>query len=553
MIKSFTMQTTIPVFLLLFLLISSCDYLEYDESANYSKEDVFSNYERSKQFLTDLYSRLPTGLNTVDGAMRSSGSDDAEEVNDFETVQTFNDGSWSPTRLVDTKWGEMYDAIRSANQFLQNFTIESLDDRQFNANYQELLRQARLFPDQARVLRVYYYFLLLKRYENIPLIVQSLEQDEANTVKPSTFEEMVDFIVAECDKAMKNLPVSYANLPGQETGRVTRGAAMALKARVLLYAASPLHNTAADQQKWIDAAEAAYAIIDSSYYSLENDYVNAVNRRTSSELIWGRRRSANNAFERANFPIGYEGAEPGTAPTQNLVDTYQMQTTGKDIGEPSSGYDSANPYANRDPRLKATIIVNNSQWKGRPVEIWNGGRDAPPQNFATETGYYLKKYVVESVSLDPNNVTQANHTWVMFRYGEVLLNYAEAMNEAYGPNEAAGMGMTAVEAANQIRRRVNMPEFSSGFSQSEFREKLRNERRVELAFENHRLWDIRRWQIGPSTTDIDGMEITQNGDGSFTYKRKDVEDRVWEDRMYLYPIPQTEVFKNDDLQQNTGW
>jgi len=127
------------------------------------------------------------------------------------------------------------------------------------------------------------------------------------------------------------------------------------------------------------------------------------------------------------------------------------------------------------------------------------------------------------------------------------------MNEAYGPDNPADMGMTAREAVNQVRARVNMPAFPAGMSQSAFREKLRNERRVELAFEDHRFWDVRRWKIGPSTTEIYGMDITRNDDGSFNYERTLVEERVWQDRMYLYPIPQSEVFKNEALQQNPGW
>lgn len=542
-------------YLLAILLVSlgGCDFLNYDETTNYSEEDVFSDFDRTKDFLNNIYADLPSGLNSVNGAMRASGTDNAEEVNDLETIQQINDGSWSATNTVDNQWGQMYNGIRAANKFLKNTKDQTFEDRQYNYDYDEMMRQFELYPHEARFLRAFFYFELLKRYGQAPIVTDVLTIEEANSVQPSSFDEVVDFIVSETNAIIPELPDTYQNMPNSETGRATRGAAMALKARTLLYAASPLHNDSNNQQAWIDAAEASKAIIDSAYYSLENNYGNVVNNRTSNELIFERRLSDSNTFESSNFPVGYEGAEPGTAPTQNLVDSYEMQTTGQPIDESGSGYDASNPYENRDPRLSQTVIYNNSDWKGRSVELWNDGQDGPPQERASETGYYLKKYVVEDVSLASNNTTAASHTWVFFRYGEVLLNYAEAMNEAYGPEDPAGMGMTARQAVNLIRDRANMPDFAAGMTQDQFREKLRNERRVELAFEDHRFWDIRRWEIGPSTTDIYGMDITQNSDGSFDYEKTQIEDRVWNDRMYLYPIPQSEIFKNENLQQNPGW
>lgn len=535
------------------LSLGSCDYLSYDETTGYTEDDVFSSFERSKQFLSNIYAHLPSGFNSVDGAMRASATDNAEEIWEFSDVQKFNDGSWSAVQTLDANWDHYYSGIRAANLFLEKVEGQTFEDRQYNDNYDQIMEQFELFSYQARFLRAYFYFNLIKRYGDVPLVTSVLDPEEANSVEPSTFDEVVQFIIDECDAIIPELPASYNSVPQNETGRATRGAAQALKSRVLLYAASPLYNPDGDGSKWATAAAAAKTIIDGGFYSLENSYSDVVNNRTSDELIFERRLSASNSFEQSNFPIGYEGAEPGTAPTQNLVDAYEMQSTGLNINEPGSGYDPSNPYDGRDPRLGQTVIYNTTQWKGREVEIWNSGSDGPPQERATKTGYYLKKYVIENVSLDPNNTTQAIHTWVLFRYGEILLNYAEAMNEAYGPEDAAGLGMTAREAVNMIRDRSNMPDFSAGMSKDEFREKLRNERRVELAFEDHRFWDIRRWQVGPSTTDIYGMEITRNSDGSFNYQRKLVEERAWQDRMYHYPIPQSELYINESLGQNPGW
>jgi hypothetical protein len=173
--------------------------------------------------------------------------------------------------------------------------------------------------------------------------------------------------------------------------------------------------------------------------------------------------------------------------------------------------------------------------------------------YATPTGYYLKKYVIEGINLEPPNVTQVEHTWVLFRYAEVLLNYAEAMNEAYGPEDAAGMGMTARAAVNEVRQRAGMPDFPAGMTKEEFRSKLRNERRVELAFEGHRFWDVRRWMIGDQTTDIYGTTIGFNPFGGYTYEKTLVEEREFNDNMNLFPIPQTEIYKNPYLEQNPGW
>lgn len=547
------------ILILLLLGLLGCDFLKYDETTNYKEDDVFTYVVRTRQFLSNIYSHFrPGGFNSIDGAMRASASDNAEEINNLSNVQAFNDGSWSAINTLDSKWDVspdgFYYGIRAANLFLKKFDINNYSDIQYNNDYDQLMERAREYPYEARFLRAFFYFKLLKRYGHVPLITSVMDASEANSVKPSSYEEVTKFIVDECDAIIPNLPVDYHNLPYQWTGRATRGAAMALKARALLYAASPLHNPSNDKQKWVSAAKAAKAIIDSSYYSLENNYSDIFNNLHSNELIWERRHGESNDFEQANFPIGYEGSKPmGTAPTQNLVDAYEMQSTGESIDTPGSGYDPNNPYDGRDPRLKETILVNNSTWKGRKVELWKGGKDGLPQPGASETGYYLKKYVIEGTDIAPPNTTTRVHSWVVFRYGGILLDYAEAMNEAYGPEDPGGMGMTARQAVDLVRERSNMPDFPSGMTQDAFRTKLHNERRVEMAFENQRFWDIRRWKIGPSTKDIYGMDITRNNDGTFNYQKKLVEHRVWDKKMYLYPIPQSELAKNSALQQNPGW
>lgn len=540
-------------FIILLLVLTSCDFLNYNEEDFISDEEFFfEEFDRTKAALTNLYSNLPNGFNEVGGSMRSSASDDAVEADPQSSVHDFYNGSWSPINTIDSRWGVLYGAIRDANLFIQRVDTTIIEDRKYNENYDLLKDQIQYFKPEARFLRAYYYFELLRRYGGVPLVTETLNANEANTVELNSANEIVEFIVDECDAILNDLPVSFTSVMGMETGRATKGAVMALKTRTLLYAASPQLNPSNDQGKWETVAEASAAIIDSSWYSLENSYSNAVNKFPSDELIFGRRLNPSNLFERNNFPVGYQG-EPGTCPTQNLVNTYEM-LNGMDINEVGSGYDPDNPYENRDPRLKKTVIVNNSEWKGRKVEIWRGGLDGPPQELSTPTGYYLKKYVIEDLQINDPNPTTQEHLWTYFRYAEVLLNYAEAMNEAYGPtNDPQGYGMTAMDAVNMVRDRAGMPGFSSSMGKDQFRNELQEERRIELSFENHRFWDIRRWKIGPSTQEIKGMNIERMGPDSFSYKKEVIENRIWQEKMSFYPFPQNEIFINGNIQQNPGW
>jgi hypothetical protein len=540
--------------LLLVILLSfeSCDFLYYDEVSYLTEEDVFNEFDRTKMFLANIYSQMPSDFMSIGGALRASGTDEAIHVDPFSSIHTFNDGSWSSITTIDDKWYSMYSGIYNVNMFLRDTKDQMWEDIKWNEDYQELMAQFYYYPFEARYLRAYFYFELMKRYGGVPIVTQIMTPEEVNNIERASTEDVVNFIVSECDTLIAHLPVTYKSLPQEETGRVTKGAAMALKARVLLYFASPLHNPGNEIQRWVNAAESAKAIIDSGWYSLETEYANVVNNEFSTELIFEKRAGESNSFEYQNFPIGYEGGSTGTCPTQNLVDSYEMLSNGLPIDDPSSGYDPQAPYQGRDPRLDKTVIVNGSTWKDKTVEIWYGGNNAEPKPNATLTGYYLKKYVIESINLDPGNVSSQRHTWVYYRLGSVLLDYAEAMNEAYGPEDQGPFGMTALQAVNMIRQRAGMPDFPSGLSQSDFREKYRNERRVELAFEDHRFWDVRRWKIGSETV-IKGVKVRKISDGDYSYKEVVVQNRVWDDRMNLFPISQKELFINDKLTQNPGW
>jgi len=332
---------------------------------------------------------------------------------------------------------------------------------------------------EVRLLRALYYFELIKRYGGVPLVDKSTyTDDELKQFKRKTFDECTEFIKAECDSVYPQLKDTWVGFSSEKwRGRITQAVALALKARLLLYAASPLNNPSNDVAKWIAAAKAAHDVIALGKYGLHNSYSGLFRLGNgadgNTEVIFAIQGWARNDFERMNYPVGYsQGGQGSTCPSQNLVDAYEMKATGMAIGEPGSGYDPANPYAGRDPRLGMSILTNNTSFKGRPVESWVGGLDGLGKLNATTTGYYLRKFVDEGLDLEKN--TSSVHTWVLFRYAEILLDYAEAMNEAYGPETASGYSMTAKAAVDQVRQRpgVNMPLLPPGLSKEEMREHI---------------------------------------------------------------------------------
>jgi len=555
--------------LLLCLFFNGCHDLDYTEQSFSGKDDTFSTWNLTTQFFYAIYSSMQAGFSDVGDAMLESATDNSAYVWDNTNIQNFYNGVWSPINAVDGQWLAFYTGIRRANMFLENADPAVLEPFKWQgSDYQNKLKNWALYPYEARFLRAFFHFELAKRYGDIPLVTKSLTVDEANSVKRESFENVMLWIAQECDSIAPYLPVSYTNAditPGLQTGRVTRGAALALKSRALLYLASPLHNPqgAPDyQQKWINAASAAHDLIASKLYSNTLPAWSSVFNvwtAANTELILERRQANSRTFEVANTSIGFGGtARSGNCPTQNLVDAFEMKSTGLGINEPGSGYTPNNPYADRDPRLAMTVLYNGSTWTNRTLDISTNGQDGQPLIGATPTGYYLKKYMVENTIINGTAVTQTQHCWILFRYTEVLLNYAEAMNEAYGPN-SLGDGtftLTALDAVNYVRGRtgVNMPPFPAGITQNDFREKIRNERRVELAYEGHRMWDIRRWKIGDITRDIRGMQIDKQTDGSFKYTPIELPVRQWDDKMYFYPIPQSEIYDTKgSLVQNPGW
>jgi hypothetical protein len=252
----------------------------------------------------------------------------------------------------------------------------------------------------------------------------------------------------------------------------------------------------------------------------------------------------------------------GSFPTQNLVDAFETRA-GYDITLAADGwhtsdpaFDITKPYEGRDPRFARAVLANGMAFKGSTIETFVGGKDysATRSELGTPTGYYLRRYIQESTSFTPEASVTNKHQWIVYRYAEALLSYAEAVNEYLGsPSATDGtFTLSALDAINQVRANADMPDVEAT-TQAAFRDAVRREWRVEFAFEDHRFWDVRRWKMGQSVMgQIDGVEIVKSG-SNLSYSRKMVETRTWSDKMNLYPIPQAETFNNPNLTQNPGW
>jgi len=546
-------------------LTTACNRdLDPEVELSLTRDQVMLTYNNTLARAVSVYTYLPNGLDELGGgAMLASASDEAEHTLETNSVQWFNLGVWNAVSNPDGAWGRCFDAIRAANLFLENSDEVNLDNFRLDPSesaqnsYKTFSANIERWKYEVRFLRAFYYFELVKRYGGVPILTRTYTiGDDYGDVERAALRDCFDFIVAECDAVAAVLPAVYGD---GDLGRATKGAALALKSRVLLYAASDLYNDPAwsggyanpelisdasgdRAAKWDAAAKAAKAVLDLSEarYSLATDYQGLFRTFNNPEIIFTRRLGNNNSFETANYPIGYDRGNSGTTPSQNLVDAYEMADgTAFSWSNPAH---AADPYAGRDPRLGYSILTNNVQFKGRALESWTGGRDGRGVANATKTGYYINKWVDPNLDLLLNQ--SSIHSFVLMRLAETYLNYAEAMNEAWGPESDNGYGMTALAAVNAVRARqgVGMPAIPSGLTKEQLRERIRNERRVELAFEGHRVWDVRRWMIAPETlgAPLRGVAITRSGT-AFSYSVIEVEKRAFNPAMYFYPIPQTDL------------
>ncbi|WP_316812171.1 RagB/SusD family nutrient uptake outer membrane protein [Pedobacter heparinus] len=551
---------------------------------NLNEAEIFSDSTKTFQFLTGIYSDAKFSFNKRrwdnQGNLEMT-TDDMEYrfYGGTQRIVILYSGAVSPGNFpIKDQWTTPYTNIRRVNLFLKN-----LPNTPLSAPLKKRME------GEARFLRTWYYENLIKSFGGVPLLADTVFSD-INTnidVPRNSYEDCVNYLVSELDACEKLLPAPD-QYEERDYGRVTKGACLALKSRVLLYAASPLFNggmatlqyrnqenlqerikaagyPTADNTRWQRAADAAKAVMNSGYYQLVLDNTKPGNgfysmflTRKNSEYIFFANQPPNIDIEQYYNPPSRSGGYYGY-PTQNFVNCFPMKN-GKSISDQGSGYNKDNPYVNRDPRFAYTIMYNGSKYSNKTAaleDVWT--YDGAPQdgyNVMTVTGYYCRKMCDEKTS-NANKVNTPRGL-PLLRYGEIVLNYAEAINEAGNPSEA-------YTALKEIRERAGidagtdgMYGLKSGMIKEELREVIRNERRIELSFEDHRFFDVRRWMIG--MTVLNGfnkaMKITKTG-STYKYNEIDVEAagrlRNFRPEMYLLPIYREEITKSPKMVQNPGW
>ena len=568
-------------------MLSSCtDILDKKPLTEVSDNDLWSDPALLKAFVNSRYNQV--GVNGAE-SMQSSIVDETE-LTWLRGCETHNFARLSPTDLgrmngawwgLDNRsWSTKWTNISNCNIF-----FEHVD----NVAFTDEAEKTKLVG-QVRFIRAFEYWDLIARWGAMPIITKSFsinDRDEIVDQKRNTYKECIDFLVGELDQAAKELP---ANWSGDDYGRATSVAALALKSRILLYAASPLMNedvkipevgfTTPEPDRWQKAAKAATEALDAAQaagnelYNLDGDpsknyqMIFMDNTAANKETLFAR-MGTNSAggesisnCDQYNNPNGY-GGWGGNCPLQELVDAYEVVKDGVaskfDWNNPE---EKANPYANRDPRFYATILYDGAKWMTRNVEtyfdvdsngkITGGGKDTKFGNDswnASPTGYNMKKFMDEGYALNSWNFCARN--WIHLRMAELYLNKAEAL---YHTGDEEG----AREALKPIRERAGMPAVTA--TGADLLEAIKNERRIEFAFEEHRYFDVRRWKEAPKYfgSTVHAITIKKYPDGKKTYEvdklRSDVGgDRKWDDKMYWLPIPKSEMDKNPNLVQNPGY
>ena len=536
---------------------SACgDFLDTSIDRNSTGETIATNYSSIWGFGRAIYTPIGYGFGMIDSNIFATASDEAQQTSAQSNVIYFNKGMLNENiNPLFTYYRNYYEGIRAANFFLDyvgNGKGEALLAQNRNlvtdkVNYERDLQSLAWFKAEAHIARAYYYAELAKMYGGVPIVESHI--DDGTMVSRSTYDEVVAYVVNEVDTYKDSLAIDWTEFKDRE-GRFTLGVALAIKSRILLYAASPLHNPENDVTKWEVAAKAAHDLITHKdlTYSLDpsyGTYFTGANPLNSPESIYLVRRSQSNNMEKNNYPIATQGGKSGATPTHNLVAAYEY------IGTP----DPSNPYANRDPRLGASVVTNGSTWNGRTIDQAPGGSDDMAKANASKTGYYLKKFLTDNLNLTQGQAAQ--HNWVAYRYGEILLNYAEAMNEAFGPDAVPeGYTMSARQALQQVRDRASskLPKVVASDKET-FREAVKHERRVELAFEDHRYWDLLRWKDAMDVLNkpVLGVAVSRNGEG-WSYEVQEVATRTFYEKNYYLPFLRSEIENsNNTLEQNPNY
>ncbi|MEA4935479.1 MAG: RagB/SusD family nutrient uptake outer membrane protein [Paludibacter sp.] len=556
---------------LLFVNCSEEGLLDETELDQIDTEKVYSDVELTRRVLIDLYARMRELTNDGSGSfsrwesmtqsttmldnITDDGTGNGGKSKTLPVVQKMTTAGVSPTAnfvAFTNPWNWYYRAIRNANQFLANV------DRSPLTNTEK--KNAKL---EARFLRALYYHELMRWFGPLVITTDILDPFAFNTTKRENIETTIRFIVDEFDAVAQpgQLPEVWDDV---NFGRATRGAALAYKARTLLYGASPLYKELGSTVTWEEAANAAEDVMDLNIYKLYYDtdptksYRRLFNTRVNGESILQYLRADDNDLYNC-FPSedGWNiNKEGGTSPSQALIDSYDMADgtspiTGyaadniTPIINTASGYNEATPYAGREPRFYQSILYDQATW---PMVngVVNKKLDIS-KPFRWVSGYYLVKYLDERIDHMKGGQTSMN--FQMMRYAEVLLNYAEAINETADNSSNRAL---AVAQLNAIRARAGITGTldAASFTQTTLRERIQKERRVELCFEEHRFFDVRRWKIANVVLNRPAVGIQKV---SGQYVRTQMENRIYNSRMDFMPIPLSDVNNCPLIYQNKGY
>jgi len=557
-------------FLISVFAVTSCKKILEPDNDNHSGEDRFAKDPAfAEGLLLNAYTAL---LNSY--TYEEVATDDAvtnDKLSDYLRMAT---GEWSAQYDPMTIWNVAYRQIYYLNYFLDivDKTEFAWDESVAPSAARDSMFKKR-FTAEATILRAWYNFELLKRHggtaadgsaRGFIILKKNVDHNEDYNLPRNTYAECVSFILQDIETGISILPDVYANSGSdlnynkvfgvQNANRVNGLFAKALKARVLLHVASQPFITEPD--KWSKAAAAAAVLVKAGggITGLSTTGTSFWKNSADKEILFRRDFVNLNTWELANFPPSLFG-NGNTNPSQNLVDAFPM-ANGYPITNAASGYDPNNPYTNRDPRLKLYIVYNGNDVNGStPVNTSlqdpKNGLNQTPQS--TRTGYYLKKLMIPNVNLNPAVNSTQRHFYPLFRYTEMYLNYAEAANEAQGPDgDPNASGFTAKTIIAAIRKRAGLVQpdnylTTASATKESMRDLIRNERRLELSFEGFRFWDMRRWGIG-LTQPVKGVSINN---GVYTYFT--VENRLYQPFMIYGPIPYTETLNATNTIQNQGW
>ncbi len=563
------------------------DPLDIIPDGRLTLDDVFRDEKQTEAYVARAYSNIPSYFSRYQFWAYLAGctdeAQDADVGNEASNIAAqWNTGSLNVTRNPLEQNGQgrtgrystFWAGIRDANVLLTRLPTANVPNPSNRIRYE----------GEAKVLRAFFYLELIKQYGPMPVIDTELPPtfDYTSLVRP-TFQQITDFIVKDCDEAIANPQLPLRIIDENQRGRFTKAVAYAIKSQVLLYNASLLWNPANDKAKWQAASTAAQEAITAltangnyqlfpnyeQYFYSFSDVTETPNDR---ETIFEIKDTGNPVITNTNAMTGQAGQfKVGSSPSQELVDAYEMRASGlqaitgytdtdhlNPIINAASGYNENNPYVGRDPRFYASVWYNGAVRQGvnggAPLEIYRGGRQqllkTPPNRRNTHTGYFLRKFLNPAVL--GGQIAQTR--WKKYHLSEIYLNLAEAENEANGATAIA------YNAVNVVRTRAGMPNMTTGLGQLDFQKRIRNERRVELAFQEHRFWDVRRWKILNQTDKlVTGNEIIRTGAGAnvtLSYNRFVVNTRnAWEDRFLIFPIPLTDasIIPDFGANQNPGW